>query len=73
VAVRSRVVDDRLTLDWIEAGGPPVEGPRRRGFGSRLLEQGLAGELSGKVRLDYLPSGLSCRMDLPLHALEPDE
>jgi two-component sensor histidine kinase/PAS domain-containing protein len=73
VAVRSRVADDRLTLDWIEAGGPPVEGPRRRGFGSRLLEQGLARELSGKVRLDYLPSGLSCRMDLPLHALEPDE
>jgi two-component sensor histidine kinase len=73
VTVRSRIMDDRLTMDWIESGGPPVQAPDRRGFGSRLLEQGLAGELAGDVSLDYVSTGLTCHMELPLHALEPDE
>jgi two-component sensor histidine kinase len=77
VTVRSRVqaTQDgaRLKLDWIESGGPEVVAPARRGFGGRLLEEGLAGELSGKVTLDYRPEGLACRMDLPLKALEPVE
>jgi two-component sensor histidine kinase len=54
-------------------GGPTVVTPTQRGFGGRLLEQGLASELAGEVRLDYHPTGLSCRMDLSLHALEPAE
>jgi two-component sensor histidine kinase/PAS domain-containing protein len=73
VTFRSRVDGPRLIVDWAESGGPPVTIPQRRGFGSRLLEQGLAGELAGDVRLGYLPAGLICHMELPLHALEPDE
>ncbi|HEY8616495.1 HWE histidine kinase domain-containing protein [Phenylobacterium sp.] len=77
VSVRSRVtassVGRALVLEWIESGGPPVEKPKRRGFGGRLLEQGLAGELSGQVLLDYRPEGLFCRIELPMHALEPTE
>ncbi|HEY9217147.1 MAG TPA: HWE histidine kinase domain-containing protein, partial [Phenylobacterium sp.] len=34
-----------LTLRWRELGGPRVEKPTRRGFGSRLIERGLAAEL----------------------------
>jgi PAS domain S-box-containing protein len=73
VTVASSARNGRLELEWRESGGPPVASPQRRGFGGRLLEQGLAGELSGQVRLDYAPAGLSCRMELPLHTLEPDE
>jgi PAS domain S-box-containing protein len=77
VTVRTRVVTDEggenLVVEWIESGGPPVTKPRRQGFGARVLEQGLSGELAGKVRLDYRPEGLSCRIELPLHALEPGE
>ncbi len=61
----------RLRLRWTESGGPPVPPPTRRGFGVRLLEKGLAGELSGVVRLAYDQSGLVCAMTLPLAALEP--
>ncbi|AYV46591.1 histidine kinase [Caulobacter flavus] len=61
----------RLVLTWTERGGPPVTTPSRRGFGARLLEKGLAGELSGVVRLAYDQSGLVCAMTLPLAALEP--
>jgi PAS domain S-box-containing protein len=77
VTVRSRVEsresDRRLVIEWVESGGPPVARPTRRGFGARLLEQGLAGELAGQVRLDYLSSGLMCRMDLPMQGLEASE
>lgn len=65
--------DRRLVIEWTESGGPEVVKPDRQGFGSRLLERGLAGELAGRVRLDYHPTGLSCRMELPLQVLEPTE
>lgn len=55
-----------LTITWIESGGPPVDPPLRRGFGARLLEQGLTRELDGVVRLDYLPEGVRCAISLPL-------
>lgn len=56
----------RLQLEWIESGGPPVQPPTRRGFGSRMIERGLAAELSAEVRLDYAPQGLVCVIDAPL-------
>jgi two-component sensor histidine kinase len=65
--------DRRLVIEWTESGGPTVVKPERQGFGSRLLERGLAGELAGRVRLDYHPTGLTCRMELPLKVLEPSE
>jgi two-component sensor histidine kinase len=56
----------RLHLDWQESGGPPVRPPQRRGFGSRLIEETLAGEVYGEVRLDFLAHGLHCVMDMAL-------
>jgi len=56
----------RLLLSWKEKGGPPVKAPAHRGFGSRVLERGLAHELEGTVHLDYRPDGLVCTMDIPL-------
>ncbi|MCK8782906.1 PAS domain-containing protein [Roseomonas sp. NAR14] len=58
--------EPRLHILWRERGGPPVQPPARRGFGSRLLERGLAQEFGGSVVLDFVPAGLECRMDLPL-------
>ena len=58
----------RLKLMWREEGGPPVEEPKRRGFGSRLIERGLAAELRGTVELEFLRSGLTCLVDAPLPA-----
>ena len=56
----------RLKLCWRECGGPPVSPPERKGFGSRLLERGLAHELDGAVRLDYAPAGLICEIEIPV-------
>ena len=54
-----------FTLKWQETGGPAVTPPARRGFGSRLLVEGLARELSGGVELKYAPEGLICEMTAP--------
>lgn len=54
-----------LSLHWREKDGPAVSPPTRRGFGSRVIEQGLAHELQGKVRLDYLSGGIVCTIDVP--------
>ncbi|NYZ62169.1 sensor histidine kinase [Luteimonas deserti] len=52
---------ERLCLVWREQGGPPVMPPSRRGFGSRLLERGLRGDLGGDVDLVYAPEGVVFR------------
>lgn len=55
-----------LTLTWRELGGPPVKAPTRVGFGSRLIERGLHGEMKGRTVLDYAPTGLVCVMQATL-------
>ena len=56
----------RLQFRWTESGGPPVEAPGRRGFGSRLIEQGLARDLAGAARLAFTRRGVVCTIEAPL-------
>lgn len=58
-----------MTLDWVESGGPPVSAPARQGFGARLIERTLAGELNGSASLDYQVEGLRCTLKAPLKGL----
>jgi PAS domain S-box-containing protein len=55
-----------LRITWTEEGGPPVAVPQRRGFGSRLIENGVAAELGGTARLAYDAAGVRCDMIIPL-------
>jgi PAS domain S-box-containing protein len=57
----------RFRLRWSETGGPKVEPPERRGFGSRLVERGLSQDIAGDVRLDFTIDGVMCSVDAPLH------
>jgi two-component sensor histidine kinase len=56
----------RLSLTWVERGGPPVPAAPRRGFGSRLIEQGIARELGGEAQMEFDPEGLSFTLSAPL-------
>jgi PAS domain S-box-containing protein len=56
---------NRLFLHWQEKGGPTVTPPSRKGFGSRVIERGLAHELEGTVHLAYRSDGLVCTMNIP--------
>jgi len=55
-----------LRLVWREQGGPEVRRPDGKGFGRRLLEQGLARELGGVVALSFETAGVSCVIEAPL-------
>lgn len=55
-----------LHFVWRESGGPKVVVPQSRGFGSRMLELGLAAELDGQVTIDFAPEGLVCSITAPL-------
>ena len=55
-----------LCIDWREEGGPPTAPPKRRGFGSRLIEGSIAAELGGRARIDYTPTGVRCEMTMPM-------
>ncbi|HET6971804.1 MAG TPA: PAS domain-containing protein [Phenylobacterium sp.] len=68
VKVAWAVENGQLRLTWAESGGPPVEGPIQRGFGARLLEQGLSEELRGTVCLDFRREGVICEVAARLDA-----
>ncbi|WP_343897337.1 HWE histidine kinase domain-containing protein, partial [Craurococcus roseus] len=56
-----------LRLRWEEAGGPPLAAPpKRRGFGSRVLEATLRVQLGGAVARNWEGPGLVCEAALPL-------
>jgi two-component sensor histidine kinase len=57
----------RLVLHWVESGGPAVAGPpERRGFGFRVVDGVVRGQLGGTLSLDWRRSGLVCDLSLPL-------
>lgn len=55
-----------LELEWVETDGPPVTVPTKRGFGSRMIERGLASQLRGTVSLNFATLGLTCTIRAPL-------
>jgi len=53
-----------FAMTWTEHGGPPVIRPVSRGFGTRLIERGVAQDLAGTVRIRFdRPEGLVCRIE----------
>jgi PAS domain S-box-containing protein len=56
---------NRLILRWSEENGPRVTPPSKKGFGSRVIERGLAFELGGTSELDFHEDGVICTIDIP--------
>jgi len=50
---------------WAETGGPTVEPPTTKGFGTRLITRNLEADFVGTVELNYLPSGLVLSLTAP--------
>jgi PAS domain S-box-containing protein len=55
--------DGRLILCWREMGGPAVQMPTHRGFGTRVIES-VIGQLKGKAHFDWRAEGLVCEITL---------
>lgn len=58
--------EPRVRVKWSEHDGPPVATPLLRGFGSRMIERGLARDLRGTAKIIFDPEGLTCTIDAPL-------
>ena len=56
---------DRLRLQWRESGGPPVQPPQRRGFGSMMIERAMEGR-GGATHIEFAPTGVVYDLDIPL-------
>jgi two-component sensor histidine kinase len=67
-----RSKDRDLILSWKEEGGPPVQQPNRRGFGTTIIERSIPYDLGGKVDVNYDASGFNATFYLPArHVSEP--
>ena len=62
----SRAADARLVLRWTESGGPSVNTPTRQGFGTRVMERMIRGQLKGDIRFDWHAEGLACEIVLQM-------
>jgi len=62
--------DDILTLVWAETGGPAItETPELRGFGSRMVQMNLSGQLGGSIKYDWQSTGLVATLAIRLTVL----
>lgn len=61
--------DAGILLLWRETRGPKVSAPKRRGFGSMVIEHNLARALDASVALDFASEGLTCRVAVPKNQL----
>lgn len=65
--------DTSLALEWRESGVTAMDtNPRHDGFGREWLEEGLPYQIGARTRLQFLPGGLVCEIELPLHVVALD-
>ncbi len=55
-----------LVLTWRELGGPSVATPEHTGFGARMVERTIEGELEGQCDVRFLRKGVRCDITMPL-------
>jgi CheY-like chemotaxis protein len=66
VTIETRVDDsNNFLIDWRERGGPPVQAPTRRGFGSAVIERTIPYDLKGEAQIDYELGGVHARFLIP--------
>jgi two-component sensor histidine kinase len=53
---------ESLWLVWAESGGPSVSPPAMQGFGTKLINSSIQGQLNGEVTFDWSAAGLRCEM-----------
>jgi two-component sensor histidine kinase len=54
-----------LSIEWTETEGPTVAFPVMQGFGTKLIDASIHGQLNGRAIFKWEPSGLACRLEIP--------
>jgi PAS domain S-box-containing protein len=65
VSWRMTADGEHVALRWEEVGGPEPSPPSKFGFGMRLIEQAVAGQLGSPVKVRFEPTGVVCEMQIP--------
>ena len=58
--------ENEFSFTWQECNGPVVIPPRKKGFGSRLIENSLRSEIRAVTQLEFDPAGVRWTLQLPL-------
>jgi PAS domain S-box-containing protein len=66
VSLSWEVGPDRLDMQWVESGGPPVRPPFSEGYGTRVISASVERQLDGRAAFDWRPDGLHFSMSMPL-------
>ena len=53
-----KVDENAVTMIWAERGGPLVVAPERFGFGSKLINRSVSGQLKGSISCDWAREGV---------------
>jgi two-component sensor histidine kinase/CheY-like chemotaxis protein len=61
----------RLAVAWVESGVADVRAPEAVGFGLRVINASVTGQLSGTLDIQWLAHGLRCEMVMPLDGQQP--
>jgi light-regulated signal transduction histidine kinase (bacteriophytochrome) len=59
-----------LVIDWKESGGPPVQPPSRRGFGTTIIERSVPFDLKGDAELRFDLLGVNAHFVIPANYVE---
>jgi light-regulated signal transduction histidine kinase (bacteriophytochrome)/CheY-like chemotaxis protein len=59
-----------LVIDWKESGGPPVQPPSRRGFGTTIIERSIPFDLKGDAELRFDLLGVHAHFVIPANYVE---
>jgi two-component sensor histidine kinase len=70
VEVRWTSDEPTLVVEWLETGGPTIEAPSHKGFGTTLVHRTIANH-GGSIDYDWRPEGLAAKLTLPLSSLQP--
>lgn len=65
--------EPRFCLTWQELGGPVVQPPAHRGFGSLMIERSLRSYFRGATSMRFEPGGLIFRIDAPLAGAQAED
>ena len=56
---------DMIEMTWTERGGPAVDVPSRKGFGTNVMKFAIERGLSGEIVPSYKPEGFECIVRVP--------
>jgi light-regulated signal transduction histidine kinase (bacteriophytochrome)/CheY-like chemotaxis protein len=59
-----------LVIDWKESGGPPVQPPSRRGFGTTIIERSIPFDLKGQAELRFDLLGVQAQFTIPANFVQ---